>query len=779
MKKLLICFIALYALGFLTLITAPSAEAEIQAICVPWQPSDPDFPHYTYSGATTTLKGIARGDDATEYRWDFGDGNGTAWTAITDPYNLGVQHTYTGTTGHLFTATLYVRDGLGNEAQDDYFVEIFESSDLSIPEQLDVRINMAIDEGLWWLHKTMNRQTFSGGSPGYGQPYGYWNYADTGKIVAASCASVDAFQLHGSKANMDYDSDPYVETVQRALNYLLYNTYYFSIGVQNAGWPDSNGNGIGLVTSPSSSPYSALQTSTGGICMTALANSGAPSSIATVGRPYVYGSTYSDILQDMIDFFAWGQNESISINRGGWRYYANSSTSDMLETPWPPLGILAAEKKMGLFVPQFVSDELMIYLDNMQYDFSSSYNGSFGFNAPGSFRSITQTAGGIIGHEFIGTTLTSPEIQSAIGYIYRHWNDAGTGPADTQLHGHSYGMYRVMKAFRIPSPDITEVTDYDYTIGTQTGNSFDWYYTPAGQTQEGLASYIVRTQQADGSWDDTVGIENVYDAFATGLRILTLLQCEGDGAIGDTDDDGVCDNLDVCQGDDFTGDSDSDGVCDDLDACPGFDDSADSDGDGVPDDCDVPVVDAGPDQIVYEGQIVTLDPATFYDLGTADTHTATINWGDGTPVEAGVVSESNGSGTVSGSHVYADDGFYAVTVCVIDDDGASACDTFTVIVNNVVPTLTAVVDQTVDEGLTVSLAPATFNDLGTLDTHTATINWGDGTVEAGAVSETPFGPPGSTLGADGTVSGSHVYADDGVYTATVCVIDDDGPYCWI
>ena len=52
-----------------------------------------------------------------------------------------------------------------------------------------------------------------------------------------------------------------------------------------------------------------------------------------------------------------------------------------------------------------------------------------------------------------------------------------------------------------------------------------------------------------------------------------------------------------------------------------------------------------------------------------------------------------------------------------------------------------------------------------LDTHTATIDWGDGTsLDTGDVTETPFGPPGSTLGADGTVDGSHVYADNGTYT---------------
>jgi len=98
----------------------------------------------------------------------------------------------------------------------------------------------------------------------------------------------------------------------------------------------------------------------------------------------------------------------------------------------------------------------------------------------------------------------------------------------------------------------------------------------------------------------------------------------------------------------------------------------------------------------------------------------------------------------------------------------------TLTVNNVAPAVDAGFNQTVDEGVVVSLDPAAFNDLGTLDTHTATIDWGDGAVESGVVSESPFGPPGSTAGANGTVSGNHVYADNGVYTVTVTVTDDDG-----
>jgi hypothetical protein len=60
--------------------------------------------------------------------------------------------------------------------------------------------------------------------------------------------------------------------------------------------------------------------------------------------------------------------------------------------------------------------------------------------------------------------------------------------------------------------------------------------------------------------------------------------------------------------------------------------------------------------------------ATFTDAGTLDTHEATVDWGDGTPVESLTLVQGAGFGSVSGSHAYADGGVYEVTMTLTDDD---------------------------------------------------------------------------------------------------------------
>ena len=90
------------------------------------------------------------------------------------------------------------------------------------------------------------------------------------------------------------------------------------------------------------------------------------------------------------------------------------------------------------------------------------------------------------------------------------------------------------------------------------------------------------------------------------------------------------------------------------------------------------------DQPAQEGQEFSFS-TTFADPGVLDTHTATVDWGDGSPGETAVIDEQDGAGTVSGSHVYQDDGTFNVTVSVIDNGGETATTGFQVTVANLPP----------------------------------------------------------------------------------------------
>ena len=157
-----------------------------------------------------------------------------------------------------------------------------------------------------------------------------------------------------------------------------------------------------------------------------------------------------------------------------------------------------------------------------------------------------------------------------------------------------------------------------------------------------------------------------------------------------------------------------------------------------------PTADAGADQSVNEGDTVSF-AGSFTDPGSADTHTIEWDFGD----------TSTDSGSLTPTHVYADDGIYTVKLTVTDDDGGVGIDTLTVTVENAPPVVDAGADQSVDEGDTVSFS-GSFTDPGSGDTHTIEWDFGDTSTDLGSLTPT------------------HVYADNGVYTVELTVTDNNG-----
>jgi Ca2+-binding RTX toxin-like protein len=158
-----------------------------------------------------------------------------------------------------------------------------------------------------------------------------------------------------------------------------------------------------------------------------------------------------------------------------------------------------------------------------------------------------------------------------------------------------------------------------------------------------------------------------------------------------------------------------------------------------------PAVTAVADTTGRAGTALTIDPiARYTDPGSADTHTASIDWGDGR-VDSSV--PANG-GAVPGTHTYAAAGTFTVRVCVNDDDGGSACDTLDVTVQAGGPLLSVgdVQVTELDSGsvnvvlpVTLSAAPAKTVSINVTTVDGTATAPSDYTAKTATVSFTPTG----------------------------------------
>jgi PKD repeat protein len=307
------------------------------------------------------------------------------------------------------------------------------------------------------------------------------------------------------------------------------------------------------------------------------------------------------------------------------------------------------------------------------------------------------------------------------------WDNDGNYEIEDQAEASSQytwtddGVYRVGSRIKDSDGGYTEYTTDVTIIDLGPTAAFDW--SPKPQLEGSAVSFTDQSTSSPdtiASWEwgfgDSVGISTLqspkYTYVDDDLYVVRLTVTDDDGSINYVEYEVTVSNVD-------------------------------------------PVVEAGPDQMVGEGDTVSF-VGSYTDAGSADTHIIVWSFGDG-----GTASDS-----LTPTQVYTDDGVYTVTLTVTDDDGGVGVDTLTVtiIAGNVPPILGPIIAPIDPVKVNILIpASATYTDPDSGDTHTATWEWGDGTASLAVVDQ-----------AENQVSGTHTYSTPGIYTLTLTLTDNEG-----
>jgi hypothetical protein len=358
----------------------------------------------------------------------------------------------------------------------------------------------AIQSGLEWMASSQ-------------QSDGRWNYGEpNGGDIAATAAALLAFQEQKAKTGGWFGAD-YSAVVNKGYEYILNHAQGVAISNQPAGNPDTNGNGIGVKFVLGGA--NGRDTYVSGLVLPALAKRGNLSDTITVGSQS--GRTYNAVIQDAVDYFAFGQNDS-GTARGAWRYSANSGDSDNSTAQWPVVGMLYAQGA-GATIPAFVKTEMQTWIDYIQHS-----SGGSGYDSPTTYTNESKTGGLLVEMAFsgyegykLGDALGKEE---ALSYLNANWKNTPSGTWFGNF-GHPYAMWGIYKGLQltIGLDDTTKITNLHAPGTMDPGDVWNWW--------EDYADSLVNSQAANGSW---AGYEYWGPVLATPwyINILNATEIDND-----------------------------------------------------------------------------------------------------------------------------------------------------------------------------------------------------------------------------------------------------------
>lgn len=346
------------------------------------------------------------------------------------------------------------------------------------------QINDAISKGLFYLSTQQ-------------QPGGYWNYS--GYEVSATSSALLAMIEQGNSET----SGAYKTNVKSGMQYIFNAAQYDPVN-KRVWW----------------GPEDTYQT---GLALSTIAATKTPN--AVVGSGPLAGLTYKQVAEDVVKYFAEGQNSPANngvsnIWRGGWHYGFQAGDSDNSTSQWPVVGLIFANTKMGIPIPASIPSELSYWTTYIQ-DLSGTpatnpLHGSSGYQAPQQIADVSKTGGLLLELYLEGKVKTDSIVEAATDFINRNWISGGNfggAPWDGNF-GQPYAMWSVYKGLQVMYGlnDNTAITNLRPAGALDPGTTWNWY--------QDYADWLVTNQNADGSWN---GYSYWTGALADGWNINMLL----------------------------------------------------------------------------------------------------------------------------------------------------------------------------------------------------------------------------------------------------------------
>jgi hypothetical protein len=542
------CFLALVVA---VLLGAHTTQAQVTVKTVPLDPANLTTPHTTFNGATIVLGAtvdVHGSADPFTVFWNFGDGSAIQSFALAKPYDISTTHAYpaAAAVGTTWTASVTVTDN--NNASitgtANYLV-------IQGPNNLASAVDVAIDTGLWTLHKTMQRYMVAGvneggwdiqfPSPGCIAPTQTCD--NINGSVAIDANAVQAFEVNGHLQNGPA-SDPYTDDVARGLARL--ETYLAAFSVvpnkpynfnapptcPNGGTTpctftfDGNGNGQYVLFND---PTGQTMYTTGQV-MDAFIASSTPNAVAVTGPAGVKGKKFVDIVQDALDAYSYcqyGSNFNVDSAAGGAWLYGCLQGDDSSVSQWAAIGAIGAQRGFGLTIPPIVQSANAVWIT-----YSQAADGSFGYRGKTPvWGPYADTPSSMVQMAMDGIGRGDARWDKAETFMRDNFGNTGEPgcgvnaqcQAGVAPKAYTYGLFSFTKSMLLHNAGGALAPIVLLQSKTPGVSPIDWYAAEVskGAPTDGVARTLVNRQDPGGFWTGHSFVGQHYP-FETAWSIIML-----------------------------------------------------------------------------------------------------------------------------------------------------------------------------------------------------------------------------------------------------------------